>query len=511
MRACLLTLLPSGKTQSFARGTLLADALMDMGVRLNTPCGGKGICKKCEVKIEGAVTQASPDADPVNVRGNCLACRTFLYENVAVYIQKKTRQVDDLYPKWSPDDIAGVAVDIGTTSIKIALVHTSGETCVVDNFLNPQRRWGDDVISRIAAADDRTIRERLTGMVRQSVKDSISFVSKKMKLPPKRIRHVVFSGNTTMLYLLLGLEVASLGRAPYLAPTRDFENFTPDLGFPSSTRMTILPVHSAFLGADLIGGLAVCSKSGYKEKTFFIDLGTNGEIFLINPQGKIFAASCAMGPALEGMNITCGMTADDGAITHIREEKGALVYEMLGQGKPAGLCGTALIDVLSIFLKRGIVDAGGMMKFMPLPYPALTSERQGQKRIKLWEPIEITQRDVRQIQLAKGASLAASLRVLAVSGCAEKDIKQVIVAGALGEYLDMDNFRRMGFVPDFPEANYICLGNTSLRAAALGCTDDDFMDEVRKLRDDVQEVTLVQDPGFQQLYLDALSFPEGTN
>lgn len=511
MKKCLLTLIPSGKSQSFPRGTLLVDALMEMGVRLKTPCGGKGTCKKCEVKIEGAVTYASPDSDPVNVRGNCFACRAFLYEKVTVHVQKKTQQTEYLYPKWSSDDIAGVAVDIGTTSVKIALVNKSGETCVVDHFLNPQRRYGDDVISRIAAADDRTIHQRLTEMIRQSIKASINFVSKKMKLPQERIRCVVFSGNTTMLYLLLGLDVASLGRAPYLAPTRDFEKFTLDLGFPSSARITVLPVHSAFLGADLIGGLAVCSKSDYKEKTFFIDLGTNGEIFLINPLGKIFATSCAMGPALEGMTISSGMTADDGAITHIRDKKGALIYEMIGQGKPAGLCGTGLIDLLSIFLRRGIVQSDGLIKSIPLPYPAAASEKKGRKQIDLWENITVSQKDVRQIQLAKGASLAASLRLLAVAACTKEDIKQVIIAGALGEYLDLENFRRLGFIPAFPHANYTYIGNTSLMAAARGCMDSHFMDEIRNLRDSVHEVMLVQDPGFQQLYLDCLSFPEGTD
>jgi uncharacterized 2Fe-2S/4Fe-4S cluster protein (DUF4445 family) len=218
-----------------------------------------------------------------------------------------------------------------------------------------------------------------------------------------------------------------------------------------------------------------------------------------------------MGPALEGMNISSGMTADDGAITHIRDDNGALVYEMLGQGKPAGICGTALIDMLSIFLKRGIVEASGAIKSLPLPCPAQTDERTGQKRIDLWENITITQKDVRQVQLAKGASLAASLRLLSVSGCAADDVKQVIIAGALGEYLNLDNFRRLGFIPEFSQATYTYLGNTSLMAAARASAHDGFIDTVRKLRNSINEVTLVQDPGFQQLYLDCLSFPEEIN
>lgn len=507
MRTCTLTLMPSGRSHSFSVGTLLADALMEMGVRLRTPCGGKGTCGKCQVQIKGIVTHSSPDSEPISADGSCSACLTYLHGNAHVCIQEETNQRDYSCPELSLDDFAGLAVDIGTTSVKLGLVNKSGEIFVLDTFLNPQRRYGDDVISRIAAADDMAAHQRLTALIRKSIKASINYALEKMHLPQERIACVAFSGNTTMLYFLLGLDVASLGRAPYLAPIRDFDDLALDLGFLPSIRVTILPVHSAFLGADLIGSLAVCYSLGYKEKTFFMDLGTNGEIFLINPQKEIFATSCAMGPALEGMNITSGMTADDGAITHVREVNGALIYDMLGQGIPAGLCGTALIDLLSIFLKRGIIEANGVIKSAPLPYPALAVERAGQKLIDLWEKIVITQKDIRQVQLAKGASLTASLRLLAVSGCAADDIKQVIIAGALGEYLDVENFRRLGFIPEFPQATYTYLGNTSLMAAARACVHTNFMTMVRCLRDRVQEVRLVQDPGFQQLYLDCLSFP----
>jgi uncharacterized 2Fe-2S/4Fe-4S cluster protein (DUF4445 family) len=141
----------------------------------------------------------------------------------------------------------------------------------------------------------------------------------------------------------------------------------------------------------------------------------------------------------------------------------------------------------------------------------LASDNSGPKRIDLWEKIMITQKDVRQVQLAKGASLAASLQILAASGCSADDIKQVVIAGALGEYLSVDNFRRVGFIPDFPKANYIYLGNTSLMAAARVCENRKFLDTIRRLRNSIKEVTLAQNPDFQQRYLDSLSFPEGIN
>lgn len=508
MKTCLLTLMPSGRSQSFPRGMLLADALMDMGARLKTPCGGRGTCGKCEIQIQGTVTQASPDSDPINLSEKCLACRTYLHGDASVHLKEAARPTVDPFSDLPPDDIRGIAVDIGTTSVKIALVGKSGDAYLLDNFLNPQRRFGDDVISRIAAAGDKSVHQRLTALIRQSIAASMDNALEIISLPKEKIPCVAFSGNTTMLYLLLGLEVASLGRAPYLAPTRDFEKFAFDRGFSPSARISTLPVHSAFLGADLVGGLAMCDSLGYRENTFFIDLGTNGEIFLRNPHGEIFAASCAMGPALEGMTISCGMTADEGAITHVHEKDGALAYEMLGPEPPAGICGTALIDILSIFLRRGILDANGAMKFIELPYPAMAAEKAGRKRIDLWKNITITQNDVRQVQLAKGASLAASLQLVKTSGCRADEIRHVIIAGALGEYLDLNNFRRLGFIPEFPRATYAYIGNTSLAAAAKVCADHEFLKTFRCLRDKIKEVKLVEDPGFQQLYLDCLSFPE---
>jgi uncharacterized 2Fe-2S/4Fe-4S cluster protein (DUF4445 family) len=490
---------------------LLADALMDMGVRLKTPCGGKGTCGKCEIQIQGTVTQASPDSDPVSVNGNCLACRTYLHGDTSVYLKETLRPIAYPFLGPPPDDVRGIAVDIGTTSVKIALVGKSGEAYLLDNFLNPQRRFGDDVISRIAAADDRAVHERLGNLIRKSIMLSITDALERINLPKERISCISFSGNTTMLYLLLGIDVASLGRAPYTAPVRDFEGLAFDFGLSPHVKINVLPVHSAFLGADLAGGLAICDGLGYTENTFFIDLGTNGEIFLRNPHGEIFAASCAMGPALEGMNISCGMTADDGAITHVHDENGALVYEMLGTGEPAGICGTALIDLLSIFLKRGIINESGAMTFVDLPYPAMAAEKAGRKRIDLWKNITITQNDVRQVQLAKGASLAASLQLLKTSGCRADDIRQVVIAGALGEYLDLKNFRRLGFIPEFSRATYTYIGNTSLAAAARACADNKFSKMIRGLRDRIQDVKLVEDPDFQQSYLDSMSFSKEKN
>lgn len=506
MTTCMLTLLPSCRSQSFAVGTCLADALFDMGVMLKTPCGGRGTCGKCLVQVEGIIASAA--TGPVAVSSGWYpACHTFLHGAVQVRLPEEIARDKGGYVEISPYERYGLAIDIGTTTVKLALVDTAGEIHALDAFLNPQRRYGDDVISRIAAADDPAVHARLSDLIRQAIAGSLSQALTHMGLPYERIESLAVSGNTTMLYLLLGLDVASLGRAPYVAAEHDFDGLSLDLGLLPDKPVSILPIQSAFLGADLVGGLAICHELGYQARTLFIDLGTNGELFLIDPQGQVWAASCAMGPALEGMNISCGMTAAEGAITHVRDENHSLDYEMLGQGIPAGISGTALIDLLAIFLKKGGITSQGNLLPVPLPSPAHFVGDQGHKRIDLWDTIAITQKDIRQVQLAKGASLAASRRLLTEAGCVPDDIEQVIIAGAFGAHLDLANFRRLGFLPHLPRATYTYIGNTSLMAAAAACREPAFMEQARRLRDQVREVALAQDQGFQRLYLDALAFP----
>ncbi len=449
-----------GRSQTFAAGTRLSDALLDMGVRLKTPCGGKGTCGKCRVYVNG---------DEV------LACRTFIDQDLNLKIGEE--YAIESRPAVVIDHPCALAVDIGTTTVKISLVEQDGTSHPVDAFLNPQRRYGDDVISRIAAADEHD----LTSLIRDQIKASIERLD-------LNIDCVTFSGNTTMLYLLFGLEVAPLGRSPFRAPQRDFHNLSLDI----DAQILALPVLSAFVGGDLIGGLTLCHSRGFESGVFFVDLGTNGEMFLINPEGDIFATSCAMGPALEGMNISCGMTAEDGAITHVAKENGEFVYEQLGSNDPVGISGTALIDLIALLLDEGSLAANGRLP----------------EDVPLKNGLTVTQKDIRSVQLAKGASLAAALKLLQESECRLDEIKHVFIAGAIGEHLNIENFRRLGFIPEFPAAEYSFIGNTSLQAAERSCMDAAFLARAHRLRDSVQEVALGSDLEFQQHYVDSMKFPE---
>jgi uncharacterized 2Fe-2S/4Fe-4S cluster protein (DUF4445 family) len=495
-----ISLVPSGIKQSFPPGTPLTEALFDMGIALKTPCGGKGTCGKCKVMVEG-------------IPAKVLACQTRITHDLTVHAEQTEIDQGIRIPAIEPDSRISVAVDIGTTTVRISLVDAvQGSSFEIASFLNPQRRFGHDVISRIAAAS--TNRNVQGGLIRKALRNRLDNVLNALRMPWSSIKRIVFSGNTTMLYLLFGIDVEGLGRYPYRARVHNFEGFsTRDIGLDSTSisQIRAMPVLSAFIGGDLIGGLTLCSDLGLNKNAFFIDLGTNGELFLLNADGRPFATSCAMGPALEGMNISWGMTADVGAITHIEDAEDALHYRMIGEGDPSGISGTALVDLLAILLEKKIISVRGAfpsdIEKMDLMSPVRPGERSGMKELLLWGDIRLTQQDIRTVQLAKAASYAASHFLLKASGCAPEKIEHVIIAGAFGEHLDINHFRRLGFIPEFANAQYRFLGNTSLKAAQKTCMDPEFINRAALLRDRTEEVVLSLEDGFQEVFIRSLDFP----
>jgi uncharacterized 2Fe-2S/4Fe-4S cluster protein (DUF4445 family) len=443
-----------------------------------------------------------------------LACRTFMDRDMRVRLGRTAMQETPAIPGLGPQSRLAAAIDIGTTTVKVSLVDVErAQAFPAASFLNPQHRYGHDVISRIAAAADPAVHARLGRLIRDPVRLCLENTLAASGIAGHLLETAVFSGNTTMLSLLFGLDVAPLGRYPYTAPVRDFFRLEPgSAGLAGLVRGEVhaLPALSAFIGADLVGGLTLCSQAAAGKTVLFIDLGTNGELFCLDGRGRIFATSCAMGPALEGMNISWGMTADTGAITHVRQEAGGLAFDMMGNGEPAGITGTAVIDLLAILLDRGAVLPGGAFSpAMDLPSP-LSLDHDGRSRVlRLWGPIRFTQNDVRNVQLAKAAALAASRFLLDAAGLRPGEIEHVFIAGAFGEHLDIDSFRRLGFIPPFGNARFSFLGNTSLKASEQACTDPDFLGTAATLRDRTEEIVLSERQGFQDAFIRAIAFPPG--
>ncbi|MDI6741417.1 MAG: ASKHA domain-containing protein [Smithella sp.] len=512
-KLCKLTMLPGSATAEYANGTVLIDALEEVGVMLPSPCGGKGFCAKCLVKASGALSKPSESENRIieNHEGYRLACQARVEGDVHVSCEIKCDH-DGRFRAVKKPDRAGLAVDIGTTSVQVSLKISQNESILLGDFLNPQRRYGHDVISRIAAAKNANAAIDMSRRIRNVIKSMALRSLEEMCFPTDIIDRIVISGNTTMLYLFFGINVAALGENPYRAEYKDINSFQPeDVGMKEFARAELksMPIFSAFVGGDVVGGFSLSHIGSRKKNTFYIDLGTNGEIVFVNSIGEIRATSCAMGPALEGMNISCGMSAGDGAIIHARLDRDRLIYDMIGDGEPVGISGTALIDITALLLEVGGISCRGNISPLEtvLPYPAQIVNGDKGKNIRIRGDIVLTQEDIRNLQLAKAASLAASQMLLEDSGCKAEEVEQVIISGALGRNLNIRNFKKLGFIPDFPNAEYKIAGNTSLEAAEHACSEDDFLRQAQMLRDRMSEVVLAGQDSFRRRFINALDFP----
>jgi len=504
-----ITLYPSQKKIIFPHNTLLLDILKKLSIDLETPCGGKGFCRKCLIMIK---TKKAKDFS------SCLACQIFLKEDLIIKIDlpKKLSNSKKIKEFIDQKSNFALALDLGTTTIQISLVNlTKKKTLLIDSFLNPQKKYGYDVISRIAAAQDKKNLDKISYLVIKSINRSLIKNLKNLPLAPK-IKEMTLAGNTTMTYLLLGLDPSPLGQYPYKVKKTvfhksDFINLT-----SLSPKIFLHPVSSAFIGGDVIGGIALLDQLKYKKNIFFIDLGTNGEICLIDNQENIYASSSAMGPALEGMNISCGMLASQGAINHFWEEKKELKYSVIESNEPKGICGTGLIDLLSLLLKRNIITKTGLIS-QEFDNNYTSGTKNYFKNIKiikkrkitsilLFDKILLSQQDIRNIQLAKGASLATSYLLFKEANYKKENISHVIISGTLGKNLNIDNFKKLKFIPNFKKAKFHLLGNTSLQSAELSCLDPNFRKKILVIKKKIKTINLANHKIFAKTFLKSLNF-----
>jgi uncharacterized 2Fe-2S/4Fe-4S cluster protein (DUF4445 family) len=514
MKKTTVTIVPGGEKRDFGKGTLLLDALAEMGVMLKTPCGGRGFCGKCGIDVEGHDGVRTPEEERLfpGEPLRRLSCQTRIDAPLRVRLPARTRLYGTGERRLPEGNSFGIAIDIGTTSVQTSLVNEKCVSFPLDSFLNPQRRYGHDVIARISASGEEGRRGEISRIIHGALSASLLRSLDEAAIRPGSIHTVTVSGNTTMLYFFFGEDVRPLGVYPYHAAVLDFSGRSPaDTGLAPFTGASLygLPAASSFLGGDLVGGLATAESLGYGKNCFFIDIGTNGEMFLINGGGDVYATSCAMGPALEGMNISCGMTAEDGAIAHAGSEEGTLSLSVIGGSKPVGVCGTGIIDLVSLLLGEGLLDRSGGLRADRGPgslFRGGVSAGPSGKYVAVAEGVSLRQSDIRNIQLAKGASLAASHILLEDAGCDAGQVRHVLISGAFGANLDLEHFRRLAFIPDFPGAEYHFLGNTSLRAAELFCCNASFRERAGALRDSIRIVELSTHSRFNDEFMRCLDF-----
>lgn len=506
MSLCKVSIFPYNYEVQCEAGDTLLSVINRAGAPLPTPCGGKGICGKCRVAAQGALSP--PAEEELSFCSNAeehLACKTKVLGEARVTLQPQQNPCYYKLPVFSTNDAFAFAVDLGTTVIEVFAVNlTSGKAYKAASFMNPQRIFGYDVISRIQAADKNAA--SLTSSLRSAVAAAVNDAAARAGVSGVGPERIVIAGNTAMCCFFAGEDVSSLGAFPYSMPTENFDILpAKSLGFdmPTDTPVYILPAAAGFIGGDITGALALYDAAGLRDGFFFIDMGTNGEMFLRTGE-TISAISCAMGPALEGMNINCGMTASEDAALRAIDAGDELVLETSGGEKAKGICGTALIDALAIMVERGLLDPSG--KFIQEKETQFANAYFTDSGFLIDETVLITQKDVRNVQLAKAACLAGARLLFEKSGAAPEDIKLAAIAGSLGSGLNIKHFNTLGFLPLFANAKTILTGNTCIAAAIRCCAEPDFFAQVQKLRRRINVIEPAADSRFNELFLQAFDF-----
>lgn len=365
----------------------------------------------------------------------------------------------------------GLAVDMGTTKIAAYLVDMqNGETLASRGLMNPQISYGEDVVSRIyTASKSPENAEKLQVLLAEAVNTTAASLCEEIDADPAHIVEAVVVGNTAIHHLFLQLPVHQLGVSPYVPAVRsavDIKARELGLHLAAGAYVHLLPNIAGYVGADHVAMLLATEMDGAEGVRLALDIGTNTEICL-NCYGQMMSVSCASGPAFEGAHIKYGMRAALGAIEHVRLEGKRLEIQTIGGQAPVGICGSGLLDAIAQMLRNKVIDSSGRM----YPHP-LVRNFDGRQEFVLHEgpdgkTVTVSQKDVRELQLAKAAIRLGIEALLEAAGIAEKDIDEVVIAGAFGTFIDVESAVAIGMLPPLPIGRFRQVGNAAGTGARL--------------------------------------------
>jgi uncharacterized 2Fe-2S/4Fe-4S cluster protein (DUF4445 family) len=418
----------------------------------------------------------------------------------------------------------GLAVDIGTTSVVTTLMELeSGEQLAAVSSLNPQAVFGADLMSRIAFAQFnpgnlRKLQTRIIGLLNQHIEQIV----RDSGVLAKWIYKVVIVGNTCMHHILLGIDPSHVGLAPYapvmrhplVLPARElFLKVNPE------ARVCLLPIVAGFVGADAVGVALATRIAETPDLRIAVDIGTNGEV-LLGSRDRLWACSAPAGPALEGAQLRHGMRGALGAIDRVWLEDGDLRVQTIGDAPAQGICGSGVIDAIAVLLDTGAVDWMGLIAVeerdrLPAPLRERVCVRGEERVVILVRPGEgdapreilLTQDDIRQVQLCKGAIASGAGMLQRIAGVAPEQVRELMLAGGFGNYLSVRSALRIGLIPPLPASRIRYVGNAAALGAQLA-----LMSEAERARADriarrIEHVSLAAHPDFQDVFVDSMNFP----
>lgn len=454
-----------------------------------------------------------------NISFSALQSATFAPGQVTVVLHNG--EVIQVEEGDTSDSLYGVAIDIGTTTVVCALIdmHT-GKELANASMINAQKHFGLDVLTRITYELEHPLDgvEKLRGAIVESINDMIEEICRQAGISRERIYEITVGANCTMMHMLLGVDATSIGKAPYapmFVKSKDIPVDSIGIHAAKGARLYCLPSVSAYIGADIVAGAYVCELEKEKGNVLFIDIGTNGEIVL-SSHGKLLCCSCAAGPALEGMNISSGMRAAEGAIEDVEITEEGVKLKVIGDEPPIGVCGSGILAVVKELLKSGLVRKDGAfikkdkLEETDYRYPMLQLDGRKREFIMTESPekLLITQGDVRQVQLAKGAILSGFIALLNKAGIQMEDLDKVMIAGQFGAHLPADSLTGTGILPQEVEDRLFYVGNSSKTGAYMALMSAQVKREMEKLAHNMNYMELGATQGYERLFSDCLIFPD---
>lgn len=531
----LITFLPDGITACVPEGTPASEAARKAGVMIGQSCGGAGICGKCRVAVKDKNNDPfSPVTETEKKRltreetenGVRLACCAKIVRNGAVRVIDRNESRTSILEAfrgtisdWKPESRGyGVAADIGTTTVVCYLLDLSGHRITDQvSFLNPQVAFGDDVISRIAfSSASREALLRVQRAITEEFGKKIRDLAGKNGIRAEDIKEIVIAGNTVMEHLFAGISPESIGRSPYNPQFLSLPPFpAADAGIDinASCMIKMLPNVAGYVGADIVAGVAATSMDTEDRMRLLVDIGTNNEIVIGSGKG-MFCCATAAGPAFEGARIQYGMRASEGAVEKVFLEGGELSCKTIGGAPPAGICGSGLIDAIALLLDEGIINSGGRFEYPekcndPRFAKRLSRSAKGMVQLLLTDdehPVYLTQKDIREVQLAAGAVKVGTVVMLERAGITAHDIEEICLAGAFGNNINIESAVRVGLIPDVRRGIITGVKNSSGLGACMALASADFYRRTEIAAKKMTYVELSSLADFQKRFLNAMSF-----
>jgi len=513
------------------KGETLLRHICAAGVYIDAPCGGKGRCGKCLVRL-------SPEGEKV------LACRTGIDGDMDVYLPDEAEMLVSSefgspdpdfaaqYAASSPSNPArhaplltlatqssahaplGVAIDIGTTTVVAHLADLeTGARIATASGVNAQKPYGADVISRIQYCAENG-HETLTRLIREQIASLIRQTCAVSAKQTRDISYVSIAANTIMEHIAAGYSPIGMGIAPFTPVSLFGAEIQAWDGLPAAKNAKIFfaPAISSYVGGDITAGMLAAGLEYSSRPTVYLDIGTNGEIAM-KAGNTYYCCATAAGPAFEGAEITMGMAAVAGAINHVKWDDG-LILSVIGDREPFGLCGSGLIDALAVLLDTGAVDGTGRLlgsDEIDHEIARHICKIDGKKVFRLVGDgygVFMSALDIRKLQLAKAAIAAGLQTLLQYAGIAERHVSAFVLAGGFGSYMDKYSAARIGLFPKCFLPVTRALGNTAGEGAALALYSEEMRETLSGIRERCKYIELSTSNVFNEQFVEQITFPD---